>query len=185
MIFNFIGAHAIKNSMEGACIRIFTGNVMVKNVEYDYRLGLASSGDPKLVEHVADYIEAYEKEEGVTGCVARVRRGVQVTSEKTEYMNLIGVDTDREKGRCGGKKRERSSKSFEDYHGISSSGFDDYGNLPVYLSRDREAGRKSNENLYFSSQLSAVYVRKRRTVCAGFFNSSLRLMGYGSLLSGI
>lgn len=59
------------------------------------------------------------------------------------------------------------------------------GNLPVYLSRDREAGRKSNENLYFSSQLSAVYVRKRRTVCAGFFNSSLRLMGYGSLLSGI
>lgn len=96
LIFNFIGAHAIKNSMEGACIRIFTGNVMVKNVEYDYRLGLASSGDPKLVEHVADYIEAYEKEEGVTGCVARVRRGVQVTSEKTEYMNLIGVDTDRE-----------------------------------------------------------------------------------------
>lgn len=53
LIFNFIGAHAIKNSMEGACIRIFTGNVMVKNVEYDYRLGLASSGDPKLVEHVA------------------------------------------------------------------------------------------------------------------------------------
>ena len=31
LIFNFIGADALKTSMENACVRIFTGNVMVKN----------------------------------------------------------------------------------------------------------------------------------------------------------
>lgn len=56
--------------------------------------------------------------------------------------------------------------------------------LSIFLVTEKQEGNLMR--IYISPvSFSAVYVRKRRTVCAGFFNSSLRLMGYGSLLSGI
>lgn len=97
LIINFIGADALKTSMEDACIRIFTGNVMVKHEEYNFRLGFATSGSIDVVEDIDQLIHEYEKQEEVLGCVPRIRRGVQVSAEKTEYMNLIGVDIEREK----------------------------------------------------------------------------------------
>lgn len=97
LIFNFIGADALKTSMENACVRIFTGNVMVKNPDYGFRLGMAVSGTPDLVTDVHAFMDKCDGIDDVKGSVARIRRGVQVSAEKTEYMNLLGVDVEREK----------------------------------------------------------------------------------------
>lgn len=97
LISNIYAAKAIKNSMELSCKKIFTGDIMVKNPQYDFALGEAKSDNMFLVNNVDSLIKELKENDKIYGCLARIRRGVQVFYEnESEYMNLIGVNIESE-----------------------------------------------------------------------------------------
>lgn len=94
LLTNIFGAEAIKNSMQVSCKKLFTGDIMIKNKEYEFALGEAKSNELFLVKNIEQLIKVLNNNDKIKGCLARIRRGVQVNfGNESEYMNLIGVNT--------------------------------------------------------------------------------------------
>ena len=97
LITNIIGGESIKNSMQNACKTIFTGDIMIINPEYEFSLGKASTEELLVLNNTQDLQEKLTLEASVKGVLNRIRRGVEVEStSSSEYMNLLGVETNLE-----------------------------------------------------------------------------------------
>ncbi|MGB7606367.1 MAG: ABC transporter permease, partial [Lutisporaceae bacterium] len=94
---NVIGAEAIKSSMQNACKKIFTGDIMIKNENYEFALGKASSDELNVVSNVSQLRQKLLEDKDVLGILTRIRKGVEVKCiSGSAYMNLLGVDTTEE-----------------------------------------------------------------------------------------
>lgn len=94
---NVIGAEAIKSSMQNACKKIFTGDIMIKNESYAFALGKASSDKLSVISNASQLRQKLLEDKEVLGILTRIRKGVEVKcTSGSAYMNLLGVDTSEE-----------------------------------------------------------------------------------------